>query len=168
MGTTIITGFWTFFCNPKYWAVDDFLRTHRIGAKSEYRITTWQKDFFEKGQLGVIRVGFDSRNSSELNGRMRLERGVYAVVEVTGKALPFGKSKSNFKIDHQQNEKERFSVPVRYIRNYINHPILLTSIEGDRLISLDRYLVKGIQAASMPLHEDAFNRILLYGEEGGA
>lgn len=166
MGSTIITGFWTFFCNPKYWAVDEYLRTHRVRAKSEYRITTWQKDFFEKGQLGVIRVGIDSRNLTELNGRPRLERGVYAVVEVTGTAIPIGQSKSKFKIDHQHNEKERFSVPVKYIRNYIDHPVLLTTIEEDRLVSLDRYLLKGIQAASMPLLEETFNRILLYGEEG--
>lgn len=165
MSKTKVTGFWTFYCNPKYWAVDEFLFNIEPNFESEYRITSWQKNHFVAGQLGVIRVGADTRSKIQLNGKSRLERGIYAIVEIIG--LPFQHEFANpdFKIEHQKGESGRFVVPIRYIRNYINRPILFSNIEGDIVIRSDRYLLKGVQAASMPLIEDTFNRILLYGEE---
>jgi hypothetical protein len=165
MPKTKITGYWTFFCNPKYWAVDEFLFNIKPNFKSEYRITTWQRNYFEKGQLGVIRVGTDGRNKTQLNGGKKLSKGVYAIVEIIGKPLPQGKSKSDFKINQQKNESGRFVVPIKYIRNYIDNPVLFSDFENDIVLKSDLYLLKGIQAASMPLSEDSFNRILLYGEE---
>jgi len=165
MAKTKITGFWTFYCNPKYWAVDEFLLTAKSQEKSEYRITSWQKDHFKKGQLGVIRVGIDGRNKAQLNGREKLEKGIYAIVEIIGIPAQHTKSKSNFKIKRNKHESERLIVPIKYIRNYIKNPVLFTDIENDIIIKSDAYLLKGIQAASMPLLEDTFNRILLYGEE---
>jgi hypothetical protein len=162
---TKITGYWTFFCNPKYWAVDEFLLKIKPNFKSEYRIASWQKDFFEKGQLGVIRVGTDGRNKAQLNGRKKLDKGVYAIVEIIGSPFQQGKSESDFKINRQKDESGRFIVPIKYIRNYIANPILFSDLENDIVIKSDSYLLKGIQAASMPLLEDSFNRILLYGEE---
>lgn len=164
MPKTKITGYWTFFCNPKYWAVDDFLLKIKPNFKSEYRITSWQKNFFEKGQLGVIRVGTDGRSKAQLNGKKKLNKGIYAIVEIIGSPKQQRKSKSDFKINQQKDESGRFVVPIKYIRNYIERPVLLTDIENDIIIKSDSYLLKGIQAASMPLIEDAFNRILLYGE----
>jgi len=165
MPKTKITGFWTFFCNPKFWAVDEFLLNIRPNFVSEYRITSWQKNHFEKGQLGVIRVGIDGRNQTQLNGRKKLERGIYAIVEIMGSPVPQVKENSGFKIEHQKDESGRFVVPIKYIRNYIENPILFSDLENDIMIKSDLYLLKGIQAASMPLLEDSFNRILLYGEE---
>jgi hypothetical protein len=165
MSKTKLTGYWTFFCNPKYWAVDEFLMNIKPNFKSQYRIASWQKEYFSKGQLGVIRVGNDNRNKAELKGRKKLNKGVYAVVEITGVPFKQVNSKSNFKIRHQKAESNRFIVPIQYKRNYINNPVLFSEIENDFIIKSDRYLLKGIQAASMPLLEDTFNRILLYGEE---
>jgi len=159
------TGYWTFFCNPKYWAVDEFLLKIKPNFKSEYRITSWQRNFFEKGQLGVIRVGIDSRSKAQLNGRKKLNKGVYAIVEIIGSPFQQGKSKSDFKINSHKDESGRLVVPIKYIRNYIKNPILFSDLESDIVIKSDSYLLKGIQAASMPLLEDSFNRILLYGEE---
>ncbi len=165
MPKTKTTGYWTFFCNPKYWAVDDFLLKIKPNFKSEYRIASWQKNFFEKGQLGVIRVGTDGRSKAQLNGRKKLDKGVYAIVEIIGSPYQQRKSKSDFKINQQKDESGRFVVPIKYIRNYIENPILFSDLENDIMIKSDSYLLKGIQAASMPLLEDSFNRILLYGEE---
>ena len=165
MPKTKITGYWTFFCNPKYWAVDDFLLIIKPNFKSEYRIASWQKNFFEKGQLGVIRVGIDGRSKAQLNGRKKLDKGVYAIVEIIGSPYQQQKSKLDFKISQQRDESGRFVVPIKYIRNYIKNPILFSDLENDIMIKSDLYLLKGIQAASMPLLEDSFNRILLYGEE---
>lgn len=165
MPKTKITGYWTFFCNPKYWAIDDFLLKIKPNFKSEYRIASWQKNFFEKGQLGVIRVGTDGRSKAQLNGRKKLNKGIYAIVEIIGSPYQQGKSKSDFKINQQKDESGRFVVPIKYTRNYIENPILFSDLENDIMIKSDLYLLKGIQAASMPLLEDSFNRILLYGEE---
>lgn len=165
MPKTKVTGYWTFFCNPKYWAVDDFLLKIKPNFKSEYRIASWQKYFFEEGQLGVIRVGIDGRNKSQLGGRKKLDKGIYAIVEIIGSPYQQRKSKSDFNINQQKDESGRFVVPIKYIRNYIESPILFSALEHDIVIKRDSYLLKGIQAASMPLLEDSFNRILLYGEE---
>jgi len=165
MAKTKITGYWTFFCNPKYWDVQEFLMNIDIGFNSEYRITSWQKKYFEKGQFGVIRVGADGRTASVLNGREKLAKGVYAIVEIMGPAFQHSASVSSFKIEHQKGESDRYMVPIRYVRNYIRNPVLFSEIENDTIMKSDSYLLKGIQAASMPLQEDVFNRILLYGEE---
>ncbi|MBW8333168.1 MAG: hypothetical protein K0M40_14175 [Prolixibacteraceae bacterium] len=160
-----VTGYWTFFCNPKYWAIDEFLSNIEQDYESEYRITSWQKDFFFKGQLGVIRVGNDARTKLQLGGREKLKKGIYAIVEILGTPYLQIESESNFKINHQKGETSRYIVPIKYQRNYILNPILLESIQYDYVIKSDPYLLKGIQAASMPLSEDALNRILLYGEK---
>lgn len=165
MAKTKITGYWTFYCNPKYWAVDEFLLNAEPEVKSEYRIASWQKNHFEKGQLGVIRVGSDGRTKSQLNGRKKLAKGIYAIVEIIGSPVPQRKSKSDFKISHNKDESSRLVVPIKYIRNYILNPVLFADIENDIIIRSDSYLLNGVQAASMPLLEDTFNRILLYGEE---
>lgn len=159
-----ITGFWTFFCNPKLWDIQAFLADQGQDFESEYRITSWQKDYFEKGQMGVIRVGADGRTKAQLSGRKKLEKGVYAIVEILGP--PYRqKSTKTFKIEGQKGENGRYMVPIKYVRNYIGNPILFSDIEDDAVIRNDWYLLKGIQAASMPLTEEAFNKILLYGED---
>ncbi|OWV35663.1 hypothetical protein CE489_17060 [Bacillus spizizenii] len=49
------TGFWTFFCNPKVWAIDDFLSSNQI--EDTFSITSWQKEWFKESQQGIISVG---------------------------------------------------------------------------------------------------------------
>lgn len=159
------TGYWTFFCNPKFWDIDEFLSNIEQDFESEYRITSWQKDFFFRGQLGVIRVGNDTRTRKQLGGREKLKKGIYAIVEIIGTPYQQIKSESNFRINHQKGEASRYIVPIKYQRNYILSPILFESIQYDDVIKSDPYLLKGIQAASMPLSEDVLNRILLYGEK---
>jgi hypothetical protein len=163
MSKTKLTGFWTFFCNPKYWPIDDFLHNAELECVSKYRITSWQKVHFAAGQLGVIRVGSDLRTIAERKGGERLQKGIYAIVEIIGS--PYIEESDTFKIEHQKKESGRWVVPIKYIRNYIKQPILLANIKDDFIIKRDSYLLKGIQAASMPLDEDAFNQILLYGEQ---
>lgn len=57
------TGYWIFYCNPRFWQIDEFLETDEIN--STWRITDWQKDYFHKGQFAVIRVGNDARTKDE-------------------------------------------------------------------------------------------------------
>ena len=165
MGNTKFTGYWTFFCNPKYWEVDEFLRDLPHEALSEYRIASWQKQHFEKGQYGVIRVGNDGRSKAQLKGKPKLKKGIYAIVQIVGTPILQANSKTGFRISKNRDESGRLVVPIKYVRNYIEAPILFSSIENDKSVRNDPYLLKGIQAASMPLLEESFNRILLYGED---
>lgn len=114
--------------------------------------------------MGLIRVGGDSRSKIHLNGLKKLDKGVYAIVEVLGSPYYQRESKNNFKINQEKDESGRLVVPIKYIRNYIRNPIRFSDLGNDMIIKSDLYLLKGVQAASMPLSEDAFNRILLYGE----
>src|SRR6185437_5600386 len=148
MPKTKLTGFWTFFCNPKYWPIDDFLHNAEPECVSKYRITSWQKAHFVAGQLGVIRVGSDLRTIAERKGGERLQKGIYAIVEIIGS--PYMEESDTFKIEHQKRESSRWVVPIKYIRNYIKQPILLANIKDDFIVKRDAYLLKGIQAASMP------------------
>lgn len=147
------TGFWTFFCNPRKWAIDDFLTSNKV--EDTFSITSWQKDWFKEGQLGVIRVGHDSRNKDQLNGKPRLKRGVYAIVEVTGDPF-YSIKKDGFYYEGIENEG--YSVPVKYIRSLFKRPILLENLDLED-IEYDRYLVEGFQASSMPLNPQTLRKI---------
>ncbi|HDR4695882.1 EVE domain-containing protein [Bacillus cereus] len=148
------TGFWTFFCNPQKWAIDDFLASNKV--EDTFSITRWQKDWFKEGQLGVIRVGHDNRNKAQLNGKSKLKRGIYAVVEVIGEPIYSSEGDEHY---YEKSNKKHYRVPVRYIRNLLNNPVLLEDLNLEDHV-YDKYLVKGYEASSMPLNPDAFNNIL--------
>ena len=75
---------WTFFANPKYWYVDDFLNSDKATSELYYSINKDHREKFKIGDKGVIRVGQDSRNKSELSGKEKMKSGVYAIVKVMG------------------------------------------------------------------------------------
>jgi hypothetical protein len=153
------TGFWTFFCNPIHWAVDDFLSHTEEGTISKYMITTWQNKWFKIGQVGFIRVGHDQRNMLELNGKERLKRGIYALVET----IELPKLELDFRTD--KGKLPRYYVAIKYLRNYLKKPILLEDLKDDLAVRTDPYIILGCQASTMPLEEEAFNRILRYAEK---
>lgn len=140
------TGFWTFFCNPKKWAIDDFLLSNKI--EDTFSITEWQKDWFKKGQIGVIRVGHDYRSKEQLDGKPRLKRGIYAVVEVIGEPVYSSDRDEHY---YEENNQNSFRVPVRYIRNLLYKPLLLEDLDLQEH-EYDKYLIEGFQASSMPLN----------------
>ena len=76
------TSYWTFFCNPARWQIDEFLASQQ--EEDHYRITRWQSTWFSPGQLGVVRVGVDERTRAQLAGKERLVPGIYAIVQVMG------------------------------------------------------------------------------------
>lgn len=147
------TGFWTFFCNPKKWAIDDFLASNK--KEDTFSITSWQKNWFAKGQLGVIRVGHDSRNKEQLNGKQKLKRGIYAVVEVAGEPIYSSERDEHY---YEEDNQANYRVPVRYLRNLLNRPILLEDLNL-KSSEYDKYLVEGFQASSMPLNPQTLRRL---------
>lgn len=149
------TGYWTFFCNPKKWAIDDFLTSGKI--YDSFSITQWQKNWFKKGQLGVIRVGHDNRTMDVLAGKPRLKRGIYAFVEIIDK--PFlSKDPGEFWLT-EDYQKEKYRVPVRYVKNLLSKPVLLENLYLPPK-QFDKYLINGFQASSMPLKPSTFEYLL--------
>lgn len=150
------TGYWTFFCNPEKWAIDDFLTSGKV--YDTFSITKWQKDWFRTGQLGVIRVGHDNRKKSVLKGKNKLARGVYAVVEVLGKPI-LSASRDDHWLEENEGEKLRYRVPIKYLNNLLFTPILLEEINVTYL-EVDKFILDGFQGSSYPLEPETFNLII--------
>jgi len=151
------TGYWTFFCNPKKWAIDDFLMSGKV--YDTFSITHWQKDWFKKGQLGVIRVGHDQRTKKQLNGKPRLKPGIYAIVEILNTPI-ISADRDDYWLEKDESEKETYRVEIKYLKNLLCKPIPLEYFSEENAPEYDKYLVKGFQASSMPLNPQTFQSII--------
>jgi len=156
--TTNYTSYWTFFCNPKKWEIDKFLASGKV--YDTYQITDWQKEQFHPGQLAIIRVGIDKRTKKELEGRPSLAAGIYAIVEILSVAKFRQNKPDKFWREWTDKELEKPIVEIRYIKNLINSPLLIDQIKSDDEIQMDKYILRGFQASSMPLDNRAFERII--------
>jgi len=160
MGVFIVTeptGYWTFFCNPQKWRIDDFLLSGEI--YDTFSIANHHKDYFEKGQLGVIRVGRDRRSKKQLAGKPRLNPGIYAIVEILDKPQLMKSTKNDYWENIEDSEKIRYRVPIKYVKNLIRTPILLEELNLNNA-KYDKYLIEGLQASTMPLNPLAFQAIV--------
>lgn len=156
--TTQITGYWTFFCNPAKWEIDMFLATNT--EYDSYQVADWQKSYFQPGQLGLIRVGLDNRTKEQLNGRAKLEAGIYAVVEIISSAKLREKKPDKYWREWTDKELKKPIVEIRYLKNLLNFPIRLTTLKSDPTVSTDSYIINGFQASSMPLQKIAFDKVI--------
>jgi len=152
------TGYWIFFCNPKYWQIDEFLETDEIN--STWRITDWQKDYFQKGQLAVIRVGNDSRTKLELGEKEKLKAGIYGIVEIMSDAMSMPDSDGQFWINSEKYVEERLRVKIRYIKKLLDNPILLSDLKNLNDFQNEKALLNGRQASSWSIEKETFNKIL--------
>ncbi|MDR4928275.1 EVE domain-containing protein [Peribacillus simplex] len=151
------TGYWTFFCNPKKWHIDDFILSGE--TEDTFAISEYHKNDFKQGQLGVIRVGYDKRTKKQLAGKKRLDRGIYAVVEILNEAKLMKSTKKSYWEDEGDADKIRYRVKVRYIKRLLRTPILLDNLSLSSQM-YDKYLIKGQEASSMPLNPLTFKKIL--------
>lgn len=150
---------WTFFSNPKYWYVDDFLKSNKVDSEIYYSINKDHRNRFKIGDRGVIRVGIDSRTKSNLNGREKMQPGVYAIVKVTSLPEFIKDSDSEFYPNKDDINKDKWRVKIKIIKNLIDSPIIFN--EENRVeLGQDRYLINGFQRSTMPLDEDVFYKIL--------
>lgn len=162
---TYPTDYWTFFCNPRIWEIDRHLSSNP--KEGNYRISPYQKSWFEVGQLGVIRVGVDNRNRKELGDKPKVKPGVYAIIEVISE--PFIGLSDHPEFYLNNHPKASIASPrIRYrmVKNLLHHPLVFAQLSEDELIQEDPYLVKGFQGASMPLNPLSFRRILELAEVG--
>ena len=150
------TGYWLFFCNPKKWNIDVFLESGTI--YDTFTVRDWHKDQFTKGQLGLVRVGHDHRTKDQLNGRERLERGIYAVVEVLREAELKEETVPDYWNDEDLGGK-RYRVDIKCLNNLLGRPILISDLKTDSY-SYDSHLIDGFQSSTMPLEAESFNRII--------
>jgi hypothetical protein len=155
------TGYWTFFCNPSKWEIDKFLLSGR--KIDNYMVTPWQEEWFRPGQLGVVRVGVDARSKEQLEGRRKLQSGIYAIVQVLSHAKDPDESAyeedSNLYWVGASVRGKRKVVDLRYVRNLIEQPLLISEMRKSRLFA-DKYLIDGMQAASMPLQPSVYDAII--------
>ena len=152
------TGYWMFICNPKKWEIDRFLMSGR--SYDSFIITEWQKDHFKPGQLGIVRVGIDRRNKTQLGGRERLKPGIYAIVEILDEPKYTTDADDLFWIDKEEAKQPRYRVKIKYLKSMLNKPLLIQQIKHDKLLGKDRVIIKSFQGSSFPISEISFKRIM--------
>ncbi|HWL22391.1 MAG TPA: HNH endonuclease [Ureibacillus sp.] len=150
------TGYWTFICNPQKWAIDDFLKSGKVN--DYFAIRESDKDSFNIGDFGVIRVGVDNRTLAQLNGKQKLRPGIYAIVEITGEPRLMT-SPDSLWYEDEDNEKARFRVPIKYLHNLLDEPIYLDELY-QLGITYDKFLKDGFQGSSIPLTTQTFHDIM--------
>lgn len=150
---------WTFLVNPKYWYIDDFLNSARVDDEIYYSIREYDKDKMKIGDMGVLRVGSDSTTKKELNGKNKLESGVYAIVEVTSDPEFKKDDDSEFYANIENANKIEWRVRIKVIKNLINTPIIFNE-KNNAFLNKDKYLIKGHQAADMPLLKDTYDEVI--------
>lgn len=155
---------WTFFANPKYWYVDDFLNSKKSDSEIYYSINTHHKDRFKIGDIGVIRVGKDSRNKSQLGSKEKMNSGVYDIVKVLSTPELVKDNDSEFYANKDDADKEKWRVKIKVTKNLIDSPIIFNEKNKVELEN-DKFLIKGFQRATMPLEEDVFYNILALIDE---
>lgn len=152
-------GVWTFFLNPKYWYVDDFLNSDKVYSEFYYSINKDHKDKFKIGDRGIIRVGVDSRNKAELDGKEKLNSGIYAIVKVMSTPEFLKDNDSDFYANKDDVNKEKWRIKIKVIKNLINSPIIFND-ENKAKLGQDKYLISGFRKSTMPLEEGMFYEIL--------
>ncbi|MEM6343759.1 MAG: hypothetical protein AAF927_07755 [Bacteroidota bacterium] len=161
MGKTAPTGYWTLMCNPRKWEADRFLRSGL--TEDSWRMIPYNRkqDWFEVGQLAVIRVGRDGRTKKELAGRKKMLPGIYALVELIAPPAELGPNKPGFYLPTAKGSDNVVPrIKIRLVENLIDRPLLLEELATYPEIQEDPYLVCSQQASLMPLHPVAMRKLL--------
>jgi predicted HNH restriction endonuclease len=152
------TGYWMFICNPKQWAIDDFL--DQKTEISTWKITSYQKDHIKIGDKAIIRVGKDKRTIKELNGKQRLESGIYAFVEIIGESEYKTDIKDDFWIEEGKSSEYAWRAKIRYVENLISSPIEIKNLKENSDFNENSPIIKGRQASSWPIDKKEYESLL--------
>lgn len=131
------TGYWTFLCNPKEWEIDKKLKAR--GKIFPYRVSH-KLERFNRGDMGVIRVGPDTRSKKLRGKRERLKAGIYAIVQILEPSFDGG-------------------IQLKIIQNCLKNPVWLDTLKANKRFK-DKYILNGYQGSSMPLQKEAYEIIL--------
>ena len=152
------TGYWIVYCNPIYFDIKEFLLSGE--TFTTWSIMNWQKDYFEPGQWGVIRVGVDNRSLKQRKGGDKLESGVYAIFEVISYADYFLDPDFDLWLVSEKRDEKRLKIKMKISKNLILNPILLESLKNYEEVKYDMPLIKGQQASSWSLKKSSFKKII--------
>lgn len=149
--------YWIFYCNPKYYPIDDFLDSGELEL-------TWgthesQRQLFNIGDRGIIRVGLDGRTKKQLNGKQKLESGIYAIVQIISIPDDMPDSDSENCSPNLNPEEFKLRVWMKILKNLSVSPILISDLRNIQATKLDEALIKGRQLHSFPLSKLAFDKI---------
>ncbi len=149
--------YWVFVCNPKKWAIDEFLEQgndHGI-----WGIRKSDRDKISPGQLGIIRVGEDRRTQKELQGKDRLNAGIYALCEIESEAIYGKNTGDNFWRTGHEPQSKRFVVKIRYLKTYLSTPLTIQKLKKE-VPNISNLLLDGFQASSFPISSEDFHHII--------
>lgn len=156
--------YWVFVCNPKKWAIDRFLE-QRIEHDS-WGVRPCDRDRFAAGQLGIVRVGIDSRSAKQRQGRERLKPGIYALCEVESTAFLGTGAADEFWARGEERNPGWPTVGIRYLRVYRHNALTIERMRIEKP-NLSPFLLNGLQASSFPISAADFRDVLaLLGETG--
>ena len=152
----ISTNYWVFACNPSRWDIQSFLETSQL--ESTWKIRPSDKEKIKPGQLGLIRVGVDNRNRSQLAGRKKLISGIYALVEIL--SLPeFSLDKDDLWSDIKDSESPAWRVKIRYLSKNLHDPILTDELKSSGKIR-SKLLLGGFQGSSFQIPKADFKYVM--------
>lgn len=151
------TPYWVFVCNPKKWNIDRFF--DRNIEHDTWGIRPSDRHRFAPGQLGIVRVGVDSRTAAERNGNPPLEPGIYALCEVESEAFDGTGAGDEFWAPGAGREPGWPTVRIRYVKVFRDNPLTIERMRNERP-NLSPLLLNGFQAASFPMTSADFNHVL--------
>lgn len=151
------TGYWMFYCNPKYYPIDDFLNSGEL--KLTWGTHESQRELFNIGDKGIIRVGLDRRTKQRLNGKQKLESGIYAIVQIISIPDYIPDSDSDNCSPRLNPKDYKLRVWMKILKNLFVSPILIENLKNIQETKQDEALIEGRQLYSLPLSKLAFDKI---------
>ena len=149
--------FWVFVCNPKKWAIDEFLG--RGIEVDSWGVRPSDREKFKPGQLGIIRVGQDRRSKIERGGRPQLVAGIYAICQVLSEPYEASGARDEFWYPGRERERGWPTVDIRYLRTFLDSPLQITTLR-ERAAAVSHLLLDGFQASSFPITSEDFSTVV--------
>jgi hypothetical protein len=150
------TGYSIFICNTSLWFADQFLRSGRTHLY--YKISDHHRYDFGRGQLGVLRLNDDSRPARLRNGNPKLQKGIYAFMEVNGAGQHIPDPDTLGYADPADAAEPKWRVPVTIIENLVDRPLLDAEIPADD--EKFQYLHRALRTATIPIGREAVEFIV--------
>lgn len=156
LAQTAQESFWVFVCNPRKWAIDEFLAR-------EIEVDSWgvrpsDRDKFKPGQLAIIRVGQDRRSKAEREGRPKLEAGIYAICQVLTEPYEATGASDEFWSPGSERDTGWPTVGIRYLRTFLENPLSIETLL-ERATGVSKLLLEGFQGSTFPISGDDFRTI---------
>ncbi len=154
--------YWVLVCNPKKWAIDQFIDRGR--DHDTWGVRPSDRERFAPGQLAIVRVGVDRRSAEERKGKPPLDAGIYALCEIESEAYDGTGAGDEFWAPGEGREPGWPTVKVRYLRSYFDRPLTIEKLRAEKP-DISPLLLNGFQAASFPIPPNDFRAVMdLLGE----